>query len=153
MQWAADGGARPENAGKPGEGDLASPGEITPEEPQDRKPARWCRVCGESARQRIDPDVPYPRARSAVHAATGEEEGPDGYVLVLTDENPELRAIADKIEAEYDGIVTISVRFGWFRADWAHLPPGTVAAHITADDEESLRGQLDAAVRRRETGG
>ena len=109
-------------------------------------------MCREPARQRLDPDVPYPRARSAVHAATGEEKGPDGHVLVLTDENPELRAIADKIEAEYDGIVTISVRFGWFRADWAHLPPGTVAAHITADDEESLRGQLDAALRRRETG-
>jgi len=125
MQRAADGDARQENAGKSGGGDLAGPGEITREEPQDGK---------------------------RVHAATGEVKGPDGHVIALTDENPELRAIADAIESEYDGIVTISVRFGWFRADWAHLPPGTVAAHITANDEESLRRQLDAALRRRETG-
>ena len=111
----------------------------------------WCRICGEPARRRHDLDVPLSFGRAAVHAATGQPEGPDGHAIVVTDEDPELRAVADTVEAEYGGIVTISVRFGRFRADWAHLPPGTVAAHITADDEESLRRQLDAAVRRRET--
>ena len=117
----------------------------------DRKPARWCRVCCEPVRRRVDLDFPLPHARMMVHAASGEDAGADGHAIIVTDEDPAMHAIADKIEAEYDNVVTISVRFGWFRADWPHLPPGTVAAHITADDEESLRRQLDAAVRRRET--
>jgi len=128
-------------------GDAASGQDST----KDRKPARWCRVGGEPVRRRLDLDSPLPHARMTVHAATGEDAGADGHAIIVTDEDPAMRAIADKIEAEYGGVVTISVRFGWFRADWAHLPPGTVAAHITADDEESLRRQLDAAVRRRET--
>jgi hypothetical protein len=115
---------------------------------KDRKPIRWCRACGVPVRRRVDLDSPLPHALTMVHAATGKAEGPDGHVIVLTDENPELRAVADKIEAEYGGIVTISARFGWFRADWANLPPGTVAAHITADDEHDLRRQLDATHRR-----
>lgn len=112
--------------------------------------SRWCRVCGEPAKRRPDLDQPLLYGGAAVHAATGQPEGPDGHVLIVTDEDPVLRAVADKVEAEYDGIVTISVRFGWFRADWTDLPPGTVAAHITADDEEDLRRQLDAALRSRE---
>lgn len=104
---------------------------------KDQKPVRWCRACGEPVRRRLDLGTPLPYVLTMVHAATGKAEGPDGHLIVLTDENPELRAVADKIEAEYGGI-TVSVRFGWFRADWK-ADPGVVVAHVDADTESSGR--------------
>jgi hypothetical protein len=72
-------------------------------------------------------------------------DGSDGHPVILTDEDPVLRAQADEIEREFGGRFTISARFGWFRADRADLPPGMVAAHFTADDAAEMRRQLAIA--------
>jgi hypothetical protein len=102
----------------------------------------WCRTCGEPVTASGDSLI-----ASALHEATGLAKGPDGHIAVATDEDPVLRKEANEIEAEFDSRFTVSVRWGFFRADWANLPPGKVTAHYTADDAESLRKQLAAAVR------
>jgi hypothetical protein len=83
----------------------------------------------------------------AVHSATGLERGDDGHEARATDEDPVLRAQADAIEADFPGL-ELSVRFGFFRADWRDLDPRVVRAHYTADDAAEMRRQLEAATRR-----
>lgn len=73
------------------------------------------------------------------------EDGSDDHPVVLTDEDPVLRAQADALEKEFGGMFKISVRFGWFRADRADLPPGAVASHYTEDDAEAMRATLARA--------
>ena len=79
----------------------------------------------------------------------GEESG---WHAAITREDPELRRQADALEAEFGGAVTISARFGFFRADWANLPPGVVASHFEADTAGELREKLALAARRVTTG-
>lgn len=87
-----------------------------------RRTGLWCRVCGEPAR--LSGGGLWPEYRKAVHAATGLEEGPGpgggAHAARPTDEDPALRAQADKVEAMFGGRYKISVRFGIWRCD----PPG-----------------------------
>lgn len=98
----------------------------------------WCRFCGEPVR-RTRGGLPG----DAVH----EAEPADGHETAPTDEDPVLRREADAIEAEFGGRFTISVRFGFFRADWARLAPGEVGANYTADTAADLRRKLAALLR------
>ena len=102
--------------------------------------AVWCRKCKAPAK-RTSPGI----QGTGVHAG---DEPEDGHTAVLTDEDPVLRAEADKIEAEFPGF-TVSVRFGFFRADWANLPAGTVAQHYSEADADTLRHTLGIVTRPR----
>ena len=82
----------------------------------------------------------------AVHTATGLETGDDGHLAAPIDERPELRRVADAIEARYPQFA-VSARFGFLRADWRDAPAAMVALHYEADDEAGLCSQLDRAVR------
>lgn len=111
----------------------------------------WCRKCKEPVRLSGGAGV-WPSLRRAVHEATGEETGPghgeDGtHTAAPTDEDPVLRAQADALEAEFGGLFTISVRFRFFRADWANLPLGMTAGHYEASTADELRPHLLTAVR------
>jgi hypothetical protein len=77
-----------------------------------------------------------PELRRAVHAATGSEACADGHAIEVTDENPELRAQADAVEAELGGLLEISVRFGIWYAKWRN---GAGVGQVGHDADEARR--------------
>ena len=109
----------------------------------------WCSVCRQPVRLR-GPGM-APEFRRAEHAETGDERGPGGpdgwHVAIPTTEDPELRAEADAIEADFP-MLTVSVRFGFFRADWkaSFVPFGATPRHYEASAGGELRGRLRAVL-------
>lgn len=102
--------------------------------------AVWCRTCRAPAR-RTGPGM----GGTGTHAG---DEPEDGHPAVLTDENPVLRAQADEIQREYPG-VTVSARFGFFRADWP-ARPGVLIAPVFGETADELREKLAAQPRLRD---
>ena len=98
-------------------------------------PFRWCLTCEE-------PVTPT-GYRAAVHSGTGLAEGPDGHLVRVTDEDPELRREADAIEADYR--VSVSARFGFLRADRTDRPD---PVHWEAGNGDEMRRRLPARLRR-----
>lgn len=101
----------------------------------------WCRTCGEPVRRLR----PGPLGK-IVHAESGAECGHDGHAAMPADEDPALRAEADLIEADYGCAVTLTVRFGFFRADVKGAPPGVTCQRWEAPDGAGIRRKLDAAL-------
>jgi hypothetical protein len=112
----------------------------------------WCRACKEPVKL-LGSEVAPPELRPAVHAATRQEKGPghgdEGWhIAIPTDENPVLRAEADRIEAELCRAFTLSARFGFLRADWSKdlVPLGVTARHYEAGTADEMRGRLRAVL-------
>jgi hypothetical protein len=109
--------------------------------------ARWCKRCGQPV-ELTGGALLEGEFRKAVHAATGQETGEYGHrVIPVPAEPPHWRACRI-LAAEFEGIFTVDAWFGFLRADWANIPDGTAAAHFEADDEESMRRRLNAALAR-----
>lgn len=119
--------------------------------------AAWCALCREPVRL-AGPWQPWPEMMKAFHASTGGEKGPghgdDGWHLaVATTENPVLRRQADELEAEFGRMFRVSVRFGFFRADFSKKAVRELAFHGTpchyeAGTADLLRPQLRHALAR-----
>ena len=105
----------------------------------------WCRRCGQPVRL-IGEEVVEDGFRKAVHAATGQERGPDTHLAAPVDYEPPLWKDARELTAKYGGVFVIGARFDFLRAEWARVPPGTAVAHFEADDREQMRRKLDAAI-------
>jgi hypothetical protein len=113
--------------------------------PQEEAPDWWCRHCGQPVRIDGGDDKPI-RLRKAVHAATGLERGlPEGHLAAPIDFEPPLWKAAREITAETGGLLDISARFGFLRADWK-LRPGVVAGHFEAGTEQEMRQKLRRAL-------
>jgi hypothetical protein len=108
--------------------------------------AEWCKGCGQPVKRLQGGPL-----GKVVHAGTGNELGDGGHLAIPVDENPVLRAEADAVEREFGGVFTVSVRFGFFRADVAD-PGGATYQHWTADTAQDLRRQLAAVAERAERG-
>lgn len=80
----------------------------------------------------------------AVHAETGSELCADGRLVAPVDERPDLRRQANEIEAEFPW-VTVSARFGFFRADLTVQDPRRVCTPFDASTADDLRRQLAKA--------
>jgi hypothetical protein len=57
---------------------------------------RWCMRCRQRVRLEGPPDL-IEQFRKAVHADTGDEEGPDGHLAAPVDIEPPLRAAGRQI--------------------------------------------------------
>jgi hypothetical protein len=101
----------------------------------------WCRKCEQPVTVTGDPWI-----GKAVHTTTDAETGPDGHLAAPINLDPALRKEALAIEAEFEGAFDVSAQFGFFRGDWANLPPGAVAVHYESDNADGLRLQLRVAL-------
>lgn len=94
---------------------------------------KWCRRCGAD----VITNGTSPLSR-AVHAATGDERGPDGHLVTPVSIDPALSATADRVEGRYgprwrviateDGRLQIELR----NAGSSAMPP-----HYATSEQEA----------------
>ena len=118
--------------------------------PQQARTGVWCKLCKEPVRL-AGPAGIEPELQKAVHQGTGLEAGPghgdDGtHHAQPTDEDPELRALADKLQAEFPDY-RVTARFGILRAVLRRtlLTQGSVAVPYTARSGDEMRVKLRTA--------
>jgi hypothetical protein len=88
-----------------------------------------------------------PELRRAVHAGSGAEACADGRPIEVSDENPQLRAQADAVEAELGGLLEISVRFGIWYAKWRNGAGVGQVGHNADEARRRLRAAVLEALR------
>jgi hypothetical protein len=112
----------------------------------------WCKLCKEPVRLRGP--GPDPLMKKPVHAATGSEIGPgygedglDSHAVLLTDEDPVLRMVANQIKAEFP-LCAASARLGTVTVTLQrrYLAAGATAVPYKGRSAEELRPQLRAAL-------
>ncbi|HEX8006794.1 MAG TPA: hypothetical protein VF482_10245, partial [Trebonia sp.] len=96
----------------------------------------WCRAC----------DEPVCRENGVlIHAATGQARGADGHLAAASATDPELKAEAAQIQADYSGLFKLTASLGFLRGLGGPAPRAT-AVHYEARDGGEMRGKLDAAL-------
>ena len=97
----------------------------------------WCELCNGPVRRDCG---------LLVHAATGQDEGPDGHQAVPSAIDPALKTEAAQIQADYSGLFRLTAEPGFLRAEWTQTRPGITPVHYEAENGSKMRRELDAAL-------